>query len=989
MYINFKTEYNFLASYAKIDDIIKYAKDNKLDTIGICDVESTYGNIKFLTACSENNIKPIVGCEFFQAGQSYLLYAKNNEGLRRINELQTMRNKDGSFSFNEVEKDLILVIGRGSISVDVIQNQNIDKLAKLNTIFDDVYFGVYSNLNDAKNMRLIQTLENLSCKMLLIDEIRYLKDSDLNAYITLDAIKQNKKFKELKQNKVYYEKKKIKKYDNLKEYFNSNHMEFKSKIDVSLPEKKLKPPKYPFLKDGVSASEFLKSLCYKGLSKRLNNVAKENYYQRLEYELSVIHEMGFDDYFLIMWDIILYAKTNNIFVGPGRGSAAGSLVSYSLGITDLDPVASNLIFERFLNPERISMPDIDVDFEDVNRNEIVKYMIERFGSEHVVQIATFTKFQAKSAFRDVAKVWGIDNVIIDSIAKVLDPRISFRDNTISNRKIQSELIKNLELKMVLDIVSQIEQLPRQTSIHAAGVIISEDDITNYCSYSHDNVSEAEAKDLESLGLLKFDILSLAYLTFLHTIIEKINLSGDPLKLYDIKYNDPDVLKMIADGKTIGIFQLESQGMRQTLRQIQPNNLKEVANSLSLYRPGPREFIKDYVKNKKTFKVKHEIDEILKDSYGIIVYQEQIIQIACEMANYSLGKADILRRSIAKKDKETLDSLREDFIKSSVENDYDQKYAAATYDLIVKFCNYGFNKAHAYCYSMIAYQLSYLKYHYSDIFYEELFYYSYTTSNKRDEFLAELERQNVDLLPPSILKSDVEVSIENGNLRMGFLVIDGLGRDTAKQIIYNRQSLSEKPTLEQTVIQVFKDIAISDSQINKMVDAGCFDDFDYNHNTLKHSIINLVGSDAELIMTLMGDSYNIVIKEDSSFEELSTLEKKAIGINLKYKYFDKIKENYEHKINRPLYSVDKIISMQLPSSPYQTYYSLFKIKSFKEITTKTGKKMCFLTIESEQIYEMTVFNDVYETSREIIENKVGQFVVGLIKIENSQLYLKKI
>ncbi len=989
MYINFKSEYNFLQSYATLDKIVSYAKVNKLNAIGICDYETTFANLKFIDRCTKNDIKPIVGCEFTLHRQNYLLYAKNHMGIRRLNELVTTKNIDGELKLAAKEPNLILVVGRGDIAKEIIKTHKSQQLESLLDIFDQVFFGIYANLNDSFNYQLIEALHDTDYKTILIDQINCINESDLDALMTLNAIKNNNSFKQEKKNQHKYKNLLLRSYQDVDQKLIDNYNYFEQLIDIKLPEKRLIPPSYPYLKPDEDSATKLTNLCKRGLVKRLNNQVTQDYIDRLKHELDTIISMQYADYFLIMWDIILHAKKNNIYVGAGRGSAAGSLVSYTLGITEVDPVANNLIFERFLNPERISMPDIDVDFEDTRRNEVVQYMIDRFGGDNVVKIATVSTLQAKSVFRDVAKMFQASESLVNLVAKELNSMYSITENLKQSKKLQSEIVKNTQLKIILDVAQKLEGLPRQTSIHAAGVIMVEDSINNYCAYTYEHVSEAEAEDLEALGLLKFDILSLSNLGFIHTIVDKINVTGANFKLADINYEDKEVIKMIAEGKTIGVFQLESAGMRSTLKTIDPQNIWEVANALSLYRPGPREFIPEYKRKKRYFKVNNEIDEILKESYGIILYQEQIIMIAKVMADYSYGKADILRRSIAKKDRQTIDELKTDFVAGSIKNGYQEEVASKTYDMIAKFANYGFNKAHAYAYTIIAYQLAYLKYHYSDVFYGELFYSSFKNLEKRDEFLLELVRQNVELFPPDILKSELQVSVESGNLRMGFVTINGLGVNTAKQIIHNRQLLDANPDFVSCVSTIFSGVDISQAVLDKMVDAGCFDRFEYNHNTLKHALHNLVNSDAAFIRELLGDTIEIEEHEDSSFKELAEAEKRALSINVKYKLFERVLKNYEHKTNLKLHSIDEVLTNSIPTGQTYERFTLFKILSYKQIITKTGKEMCFLTVESQQVYELTVFSDLYASSKKIIDKNINNFVIGEVQFGNQSLILKKI
>lgn len=990
MLINFKTEYNFLKSAATIDKIIDYAVKHRIKHIGICDYGSTFSNFKFYNMCIENDIKPIIGVEFNIEDQEYLMYAKNFNGIIRLNELTTQYKTYSKIKFNAKELDLIVVIGRGQVSKKILKHQESQEIKYINQIFDHVYFGLFSNVNDPVNYERFIHIKETGLKPLLIDPIMYIDDEDYETFITLNAISQSKKYLELNRQKAFYKHFQLKKYLDLNFKDFEYNQEFINLIDIKYPNKKTTPPKYPYLKENVSAYDYLTALCQVGLNRRLNNQVTQEYKTRLMYELGVIDKMGYSDYFLIMWDIVLYAKKNNIYVGPGRGSAAGSLVSYTLGITDMDPVYYNFLFERFLNPERVSMPDIDVDFEDSGRNQISEYIFNRFGHDHACKIATISKLQPRSAYRDVAKVFDVEPNKIDYIAKLLVqyPPIPFKEQIKTNKKIQSEMINSDKLKLVFDIVNKVEGLPRQTSIHASGIIISERKITDYTAVDIDSVSLSEAHDLEAMGLLKFDILSLSNLTFLHRIVDKINETHQKFTLNDIKLNDQATFKILSEGKTLGIFQVESTGMRSTIMHIKPNRFEDIANCIALYRPGPREFIPTYAKMQGKFIAKNKIDKLLIESNGIILYQEQIILIAVEMAGFSLGQADVLRRAISKKDENLINSVEDDFIKRGVARGYSETYVRDTFKLIAKFANYGFNKAHAYSYSMIVYQMAYLKAHYSQTFYAELFYYNFKSS-KRDEFLNELKNQNIELLQPSILYSDFEVSIEKNALRMGLITIDGIGNEICRQIIVNRQYIDPNSSFEETISKIFDGIKINKTQIERLIDAGCFSDFEYNNKTLKTNIPKFLSSDILDILNIMSSSMNIKLEEEYTFLELATMEKKALGINIRYKYFNTIKTEFERRINQSLLTIDELVDEHNINKIDMTKLCVFKIRQLKEIKTKKNDEMAFITIESEKVYEMTAFPKIYGEFKNIINDKLGANVVGLVKIEGGSLYLQKL
>lgn len=974
MFLNIKSEYSYLNSLIKLDEYLNYGLEHNIDHLVICDINNTFGCYKFIQSCTKNEIKPVVGVEFRLEDQVLFLYAKNNNGLKRLYELNTQYNQNGRIKLKAKEEDIVIVVGPGFIIDELLKGDNTNYL-RLFEKTKDVYLGFNSQVKTPNNQNYLQLIVSNNYPAVLIDEKNYLYKRQLDSYNTILAIRDNQNVNKYKRNEV--NKEHLISFNPNLDYFKKYYDEVICKCNYNVEAIKAPEPAYPYVKEGYNDKTYLELLAKNGLKKRLNNQLTPDYVKRLEYELEVINKLGFASYFLIVWDIVKFAKQQDIYVGPSRGSVGGCLVAYSIGITNIDPIANNLLFERFLNEYRTSMPDIDLDFEDVRRNEIYDYIIQRFGSDCVCKIGTITRFLAKSAFRDVAKAHNVDLKKIDFISKLLNPRLSFEENFKTNKSVQNVLLSQSEgaiLEILYDIVVDIEGLPRQTSIHAAGVIISPEPLNNFCALSSDQVSLQEARELEQMGLLKMDILALSNLTFIHQIVDDIKFDDPEFNINKINLNDEKTFKLLQSANTLGVFQVESRGMREALKELKPSSIEDIALVIALYRPGPKEYIYKYNDIKKRFKVKNKVDEVLKETSGIIVYQEQIMLIANVIANYNLHEADVLRKGVSKKDANKIASIKEDFIKRGIENGYDKNVVENVFAHIEKFANYGFNKAHAYGYAMIVYQMAYLKAHYPLYFYSRLFYYTFK-SDKREEFLVELSKVNINLLPPSILYSSLEVSIEENNLLMGLLMVRGIGIENARRIIESRQIL-ENITFEEIVRHIIILAKLSKAQIKSLVHAGAFDFLGYNRHTLEYNLIKC--ADPSVLQVLdFGGSIAIEEKEEYSKEELSRLEYDALDINLKYDLFKAIAKDYLVNKNKRLTIIDQIIKLDV----YGEFDCIIKINSIKETSTKNKETMAFMQTSSKLVHDVVVFPRIYETYKTLLNMNVEKYIV--CRIERSK------
>lgn len=929
MPIYLKTVYSFLTSLITIDDLINFAKTNKLDSLCICD-DNMYGVMEFIKKCNSNNIKPIVGLDIGNC----LLFAKDYRGYQNLMKLTTLKS----------EKELnIEELSKYSSSLICFINENDD--IRLKDIYDDYY--IYS-LVDNDNFPLHKTL----C----------LTKDDLDTLKYLHMLRDNKVLSDEYEfdNNVCYKK-----------IIDNRYEEFINKCNLVLPKYELNLPDYCKFNDtkGLNADDYLKSLSITGLNKRFSNKISKEYKERLLYELSIIKNMGFSNYFLIVYDYIKYAKTNGILVGPGRGSAAGSLVSFSLGITDVDPIKYDLLFERFLNSERVSMPDIDTDFPDNRRDEIINYVINKYGIKRVCQITTFGTFGIKMALRDMGRVMNIPLYVIDDLSKKIG---NLNGSDITN---DSELMKYInsdnKLKKLFSVTKRIEGIPRHTSIHAAGVVMSNTDLDDILPLVLDNdkyLSSYEAMYLEDLGLLKMDFLGLRNLAVIDNILKTLEKEKNiSLKFSDIPLDDNETNKVFQRGDTEGIFQFESSGMKEFLIKLHPDNFTDVYNANAFFRPGPSSNIDSFIKRKygkeKIDFFDNSLEDILKETKGIIVYQEQIMKIASKMANFTLGEADILRRAMSKKKLSDIEKYRDKFINNSINNGYSKEKTEKIFNLILNFASYGFNKSHSVAYSIISYKMAYLKAHYPLYFYLALLNSSEMDEVKTKKYLKEIKGHNLKVSKPDINKSNDNYVIHYDTIYLPFKVIKGIS-----SVISNKIVLSRKEKFND-IYDFFGKLSLESIPKNvyiSLIKGGTLDTFGLTRKTIYDNLDNLINY-GNLVKDLGNDNVlkpEIINYPEFSKEELIGFEKECFGFYLS----NHPVVYYRSKINNTI----KIIDIKKYFNKYVTCIAL--IDRIKETKTKDGLLMAFMECSDEETkVDVIIFPKVYET--------LSKFKKGdIIKIE---------
>ena len=837
MYIPLKvtTDYTLLKSLIKVPNLISFLSEKNIDTCGICD-ENLYGVLEFYYACKKNNIKPIVGLDVKIDDLNVYLYAMNFDGYKNLLKIHTLKEKNELILDDlSVYKDSILCI------VPFKSKELFDKLK----FFNNLYIS-YNNSLERLNALTITS------NVLYINDLKALKKDDVLFFAYLDKLRKEE-VGMYEQNYYFVPEIDLGKID-----------EVVSLLNLELKFNKKYIPKY---KDNIDSSSFLHDLCFKGLTKRLNGKVPDIYLKRLNYELKIINEMGFVDYFLIVYDYVLYAKRHDILVGPGRGSAAGSLVSYSIGITEIDPLKYNLLFERFLNPERVTMPDIDVDFDALKREEIIEYVRNRYGDKNVALGLTFTTLKSKLVLREIGKLLKINDTLLDNFIKCINGNICLKDN-LTNENIKKYLNNYNELKKLYNISMHLEGLKKNTSTHAAGVVISSTNLDEIIPIHYENntlITGVTMDYLESIGLLKMDFLALKNLTTIKNILDEVG--KDALKNIDL--NDKAVLNLFCTGKTEGIFQFETSLMRNLIRKLKPSSFNDLVASLALGRPGALEEADEYIARKNGKKeityIHKDLEPILKDTYGIILYQEQIIAILGKIGGYSLAEADIIRRAISKKKESVINAEKEKFINGAISKGYDRSVATLIYDLIVKFASYGFNKAHSVAYARISYDMAYLKVKYPEYFIIEMI--NNKDNEKFTKLVLFLKNKGIKLEKPDVNLSHNKFYISGKELIMPLWQIKGIPENLSEKIIENR-----KDGYTDFFDFVCKNKKILNENIlNTLIKAEALRSFNLNERTLVENIavaLNFAEIDDELIkrpVIIELDDYSDEVKRNNELE----------------------------------------------------------------------------------------------------------------------------
>ena len=1051
-HLHVHTEYSLLDGSGKIKEMVAQAKALGCDSLAITDHGAMYGVIDFYRAAKEAGIKPIIGCEIYvtngsrfdreisQGDDRYyhlVLLAENNQGYSNLMKIVSTGFTEGFYYKPRVDYETLEEYSEGLIASSACLAGIIPKLLLRGRYEDAVeealrlqnLFGrgnFFLELQDhgmpeqrTVNSQLLRMSEEYKIPLIATNDVHYTYDTDWEAHDILLCIQTGKKVHD--QDRMRYEGGQyyLKSPEEMQELFryapeaiqNTELIAKRCNVEIEFGVQKL--PQYD-VPAGYTAEEYLTKLCEEGLRRRYENY--QDYEDRLHFELETIKQMGYVDYFLIVWDFINYAKQNHIMVGPGRGSAAGSLVSYALAITDIDPIRYNLLFERFLNPERVSMPDIDVDFCYERRGEVIDYVTQKYGKDKVVQIITFGTMAARNVIRDVGRVLDMPYGAVDQIAKMIPAELNITiDKALQeNSEFKRAYETDTQIRNLIDMAKRLEGLPRHSSMHAAGVVISKEPIMEYVPLSRGSdgsiVTQYVMTTLEELGLLKMDFLGLRTLTVIQDALEMIKTNiGLSIDLNEIDYNDINVLEMIGAGKTEGVFQLESAGMKSFMRELRPQTLEDIIAGIALYRPGPMDFIPKYIAGKNSGKEIvydcPQLKPILEPTYGCIVYQEQVMQIVRDLAGYSLGGADILRRAMSKKKDSVMQAERKRFVygdeKTGVagcnKNGISEQVANKIYDDMVDFAKYAFNKSHAAAYAIVCYQTAYLKFYFPVEFMAALMTSVMDRLTKLGEYIQECKGLSIDILPPDINEAESTFAARGKNIRYGLSAIKGVGRNVIDAIVEERKENGPY----QDIYDFCQRLALKDINkrtVENLIKAGAFDSLGFTRKQLIHiymDVMDKVASDKKSDISGQLSFFDIAEEETRAAfmirvpdvgefdqEVLLEFEKEVLGIYLSGHPLDAYSEVL--KKNTTARTIDFLRDEEgrviVHDQSMATIGGI--IAKVTNKSARNGKPMAFLTLEDLfGTVEVIVFPADYVLNRPLIVEGKRVLIKGKVTIDS--------
>ena len=1065
VHLHVHSEYSLLDGANRIKELPKVAKELGMDAIAITDHGVMYGAIEFYKACKEEGIKPIIGCEVYVAPRTrfdkeagidnkynhLILLAKNNNGYKNLSKLVSIGFTEGYYykpridleTLEKYHEDLICCSAclAGSIP-QAILNGDMEKAEETamwykNLFGEDYYLEIQTNTlkeQSLVNQKLVELSRKLNIPLVATNDAHYTRKEDAYNHEVLLCIQTGKKMSDVDRMRFATDDFYIKSPEEVKEFFPNlpealeNTVKIAEKCNVEFEFGHTILPNYEVPKEFSTHYDYFKKLCDDGIKIRYGENTPKEILERMEYEISVIKKMGYVDYFLIVWDFINWAKSQGIPVGPGRGSGAGSIVAYAIGITDIDPIKYNLLFERFLNPERISMPDFDVDFCYERRQEVIDYVARKYGRDHVSQIITFGTMSARMVIRDVGRALDFPYSETDKLAKIVpfSLHITIKKAMEQNRELKELYENNEEVHKLLDVAMGLEGMPRQASTHACGVVITKDPVDTYVPlYVNDGAISTQytMTILEQLGLLKMDFLGLRTLTVIQDAINLVKQNRGIDVKFDSNMNDSKVYKLWGDGKTIGIFQFESAGMTNFMKELKPDSLEDIIAGVSLYRPGPMDQIPRYIKNKlnpEHAEYTHPaLEPILKVTYGCMVYQEQVMQIVRDLAGYSLGRADLVRRAMGKKKLDIMAKEREIFIHGQkdengniivpgcVRNGIDEKSANKIFDEMAEFAKYAFNKSHAAAYAVVSYRTAYLKAYYPEEFMAATLNSYLGNLDKVPIYVDECRRMNIEILKPDVNKSFTKFTVDNSKIRFGLGSIKNVGIAVVDSIVRERQQNGEYKSFTDFCERV-QDEAVNKKCIESLIKAGAFDEFGQTRSTLLasfESIIDTIQNSARRSFKGQVTMFDLDAMESDDKEELKysftelkeyedkdllSMEKEMLGIYISGHPLEKIREQIIKATNIDTMKM-KEIKEELDSTGSTTKYKDGQnvkyagiISSVKKKYTKSNKLMAFVTIED--LYgsaEIIVFESVYQSAANLLTVDSIVLVEGRLSIREDE------
>jgi DNA polymerase-3 subunit alpha len=1018
VHLHLHSEYSLLDGACRIDDLVDELERLEMPACAITDHGNMYGIIKFYKKAKAKGIKPIIGCEIYvspgdmteknpqEENHHLVLLAMDNTGYKNLTRIVSIAYLNGFYYKPRADKSLLEKYNEGIIALSSCIQGEISKLilkgdingAKsvidwYRNVFKDRFYLELQDHGMEEEARVNEVMKRLAGEMnvplVVTNDVHYLRKEDALYHDILLGVQTNKKIDDpdkmrFPTNEFYFKTR-----EEIEGLFRDvpeaieNTLEIADRCNLELTFGKYHIPDYP-IPEGETVVSYFRKLVEEGFRKRYGDNPSKEARERLEKELSVIEMMGFPGYFLIVWDVVHFAKTHNIMVGPGRGSAAGSMVSYCLGITDVEPLGMGLLFERFLNPERISMPDIDIDFADEKRQEIIRYVTEKYGSDKVCQIITFGTMAARAAVRDVGRVLNIPYSDVDRLAKLIPFGSSISEALESSAELREIYEYEEWARNILNFAKMLEGMPRHASTHAAGVVISKFPLMDLVPLQRgpegDVMTQFEMGDLEELGLLKMDFLGLRTLTLLENTIKIIkDTTGEDIQLNKIPMDDRETYKLLQEGETVGVFQLESSGMRNLLRDMKPESFEDISSVLALYRPGPlgSGMVSDFVRRKRgeePIEYPHPILEpILRDTYGVIVYQEQVMQIANVMAGFTLGEADLLRRAMGKKLPEVLAQQRSRFLTGALERGISEEVANRVFDLMEYFAGYGFNKSHTVAYGLLAYQSAYLKAHYPLAYMTALLMSVEGNTAKIARYVQEARRMGIRILPPDINESNVHFTPVGNSIRFGLAAIKNVGEGAVEAILEVRQKGGKFRSLEDFLNRIDTK-RINKKVIESLIKAGAFDSLGRSRAELlamfeqyQEKKTREKGKKKNLFESEEFKAEPIPVIEEFPIEEILAMEKDLIGLYISDNPLLHYIEDLKERVSCNIEDIE-----DLEDEAIVTIGGV--VSGVKLVDTKNGK-MGFLQLEDlSGSIEVVVFPKTLKEIKKDIENSTNIFVV---------------
>lgn len=1015
------SSFTLLESPTKVKNLAENAKKKGYSAIALTDINITYGLVDFYKAAKDTGIKPLLGMQLRINGlideankYDLIVIAKDDQGYKNILRLSSAVNlltengeKENVLTFEDLKKylgHLILITPSNLHSeLKMLQTNNpkmganyLRKLQDSLPSSSSMYLGVYADSRQQEYINYIRSLATqFSLPLTAVEDGQYLNRNEQFLRRTLQAIKTNTHLENIeqlaKQAGSHYLKNSEELQVSYRKFDIEDALENAEKIGkICTAEIKFQDPQLPKFKQNKfpTSKEYLHALAQEGLAKRFNNQIPAQYQKRLDYELQVINEMGFDNYFLIVWDVMNFAHSVHITTGPGRGSAAGSLVSYALRITEVDPIEYNLLFERFLNPARQQMPDIDLDIPDNRRDEVIKYMFEKYGMNHAAQILTFGTLAAKQVLKDVCRVFGLNKVEtyrwLDAIPHSKG-KITLAEAYQKSKELQLLVNTNELSKILFATAEHLENLPRHYSIHAAGLVITDDSLAEIVGLQAGPlgipVTQQTKLNVESLGLLKIDFLGLRNLTILGNIVAALRADGIDIDPNQIPLDDQETLALFQRGDTDAVFQFESDGIKRVLEQLHPDSFEDIVAVNALYRPGPINNIDHFI-NRKHGKERVQypdpsLKKILGTTYGVLVYQEQVMQTAQVLAGFSLGEADLLRRAMSKKNAEVIQRERAKFIEGAIKLGRKKETAEKVYDYIAQFANYGFNRSHAVAYSKIAFWLAYFKVHYPGAFYLALLNSNMGNRHKIAQYLTQAQEAGIKILPPDIENSKADFSLENGKILVGLKAIRGLRNDLLKQILEIKCPIK---SMTDFLWKIDNNLLSADA-VGNLIKAGTFDRLAPNRNELLKinkdlvESVKMAGSNLSLFETL---EPKVEEEKMPTAAEKSAMEVEAMGFSTGINPIIAV-QKYARKFNAK--------RLQVFESNEQGI-AVGKLMKVKPITTKKGDNMAFAVFsDTSGERDFTIFPQVWEKVGENL--KIGEIYLLQVRTQSDRFNPNKI